>query len=234
MQYEDGSISPLRAFFRNKWVRIVLILDVFIVISVIVLVILNSNKTVTITFNVAPVDAKIFVNGAEYTNGKFAIMPGKYEIEISHNGLSTKKFNIELKAQDYITFSTFLSNSEDFEFYMLKDNYESFKKLSEIASAENNRTFDNDKSAEEFIKSFSKKISIGNILPINYQETNEEDISMSPYFSIDINKDCKYYNLCLLVSPVLNTTHEEVLDFIRNRGYNPDVYEIIFEDTIEL
>ena len=235
MQYgEDVGVSPLGAFFRNKWVITILVLDVLAIIIVAILNFINNNKTVNIKFDVAPVDATILVNGKGYTNGEFVMEPGAYEIQVKRDGLNSKSLTMELGAQDNVTIATFLSNGKDFDFYKLKENYESFKKLSEIASAENNQTFDNDESAEEFIESFGRIISIGEILPINYELLNEEDISVSPYFSIDIDDNCRYYNLCLLASPILNATHDDVLEFIRQNGYNPDDYDVTFKDRIEL
>lgn len=232
---QDGNVSPLRAFFRNKWVLSILVIDIIVIFIVVGILIWQTTKVSTISFNIVPYDATISVNGnTSYTNGEYIITPGVYEIEISHEGLNTKSFRLDFEPHDNIVLTTFLSDSNDFEFYKLKENYESFRELSEIASAEDNKTSDDDESAEEFIDSFEKIISISEILPIDHMVFNEDDVSSSPFFAIDIDEDCKYYNLCLIVSPVLNTTHEEVLEFIREQGYTPENYEIKFKDRIEL
>ena len=70
MQYEDGNISPLKAFFKNKWVRLILILDIAAIIAIVVIIIINSTRVSTLVFDIAPLDATISVNGDEhYKNG---------------------------------------------------------------------------------------------------------------------------------------------------------------------
>lgn len=59
----DESVSPVRQFFRHKWVRLILALDVVAIVAVVGILIWNATKTATINFSVAPIDASIQIGG---------------------------------------------------------------------------------------------------------------------------------------------------------------------------
>ena len=229
---QDRSI--MGDFFRNKWVRFVLVIDLIAIIAVIAAVIIDASKNAVIEFNVVPIDATISVNGTsgEYTNGSYRFVPGKYEITVSRDGLDSKTLTLEIGNNDVQTFAIFLSNNNSFDFYELKENYSSFTKLAEIASADNNLTIDHDASAEKFIEEFNKKLSINQILPLEYQFIDETNYGTNSFFVIDENEDCIYNGLCLIVSPIINASEDQILEFIRTNGYNPNDYQITFKEDL--
>ena len=225
MQGEEKSL--ISEFFHKKSVRIVLLVDVLIIIFIASILVLNAQKTSVITFDIAPLDAKILVNGSKYENGKtYKIAPGNYKIEISHDGLNSKELNVNLENDHALTVSTFLTDGSG-EFYELKENYSSFEKLSEIASARDNKTIDQDTSLEKFIASFKKKISISDILPIidfqygGLDETSKELI-------IDQDTDCEDF-ICLIATGDASFKKETVDALIKEKGYNSEDYEIKYE-----
>ncbi|MBR2839989.1 hypothetical protein IKE82_01510 [Candidatus Saccharibacteria bacterium] len=171
---EQSNLSLIQLFFRNKWVRLCLIFDVILVVVLIFILIWQSTKVSIINFNITPLDATISLNGdSKYENGQYSITPGTYNVSISHEGLETKSFTIDIVPQSVVTISTFLPDTDHtFDYYKLRKNYSSYMKLEEIASAGNNVTTDQDTSAESFIRRFQEDYNAFTTkLPIDYSET---------------------------------------------------------------
>ncbi|MBR3228964.1 hypothetical protein IKF67_01895 [Candidatus Saccharibacteria bacterium] len=232
MQYEDGNTSPLRVFFRKKWVRLVLIADVLIIIAIIVAFIIKASRVSTLNFNVTPLDATISVNGdTSYSNGAYSVSPGTYQITISHPDLETKTFTVNIDSHYVSTITTFLTDgNNNFDFYKLKENYGSLQKLIEIASAGNNTTTDHDTSAEDFIKDFKHILSIYEKLPIkDYIYAESTANASSAGFAIREGKDGCEMTACLLVNYYGENFKDTVLEKIKEAGYNPSDYQILYE-----
>ncbi len=230
---DERRTSILGGFLKNKWVRLILIIDVVIIAGVIGVVIWGSTKTATINFNIAPVDAKIQIDGSgEYYNGSYQIHPGTHSVTITHDGLTPKTISVDTQSGYVTTLSAFLNNNGDYSFYELKDNYASFLKLAEIASSENNITTDHDTSAEQFISEFKRIISIMEILPIKgYVYADQRVNSSTAGFTIRDGRgqeECKS-TACLLVNYYGKDYEQTVTESIEKAGYNPDDYQIIYE-----
>lgn len=228
----DGSISPIRAFLRKRWVKITsIIICVFIVVIASVIIILNVTRNATIVFNIAPVDALIQIDGnGEYHNGANDIYPGSHTVTISHNGLITKSFIIEAQSGLVTTLSTFLSSEDkSFSFYQQKDNYPSFQKLAEIASKDNNQTTDQDTSAETFIADYQSayKLWQSSKLPIRYAKHGEYG-HLTEDVTIRKGQDC-YLTLCLEALMVGTSDHNLIKSLLEKNGFNAEEYEIIYK-----
>ena len=226
---QDGSVTPIGNFFRNKWVRLILVIDVLIIIGVIAIIIYNSTKTAIIDFTVAPVDSVITVNGdSSYHNGSFQFHPGSYEVVISHDGLDSKTFNIELQANNNAAVTTFLAKDGNFDFYELKDNYSSYLMLERIASSSDNQTTDHDTSAEEFIADFQRNYKLYSTeLPVTYSEYGD-DGKLSKYISVRANHDC-IITLCL--KAIIRSESDEALvdAMLIGAGFNLEDFEIEYK-----
>lgn len=222
-------MTPIGNFFRNKWVRLILIIDVLIIIGVIAIIIYNSTKTAIIDFTVAPVDSTITVNGdSSYHNGSFQFHPGSYEVVISHDGLDSKTFNIELQANNNAVVTTFLAKDGNFDFYELKDNYSSYLMLERIASSSDNQTTDHDTSAEEFIADFQRNYKLYSTeLPVTYSEYGD-DGKLSKYISVRANHDC-IITLCL--KAIIRSESDEALvdAMLIGAGFNLEDFEIEYK-----
>lgn len=174
--YNEVNTSPIKLFFHQKWVRIVLVLDLLAIIAVIAVAIFNTTKTAVITFYVAPVDATITMGGTRYNNGTYQVSPGTYDVTISHPDLNQKTIHLDLPGNSTTNVTTFLSATDDngtqtFDFYTLKPNYDSFQVLASIAGKDNNQTIDHDTSAELFIAEYQEQYNLyySSVIPINYQ-----------------------------------------------------------------
>ena len=231
---QNGNVSPLRDFLRNKYIWIFWAIDAIAIIAVILAFIHQASKVSTIYFNVVPINATISVNGdTHYANGQYNIAPGQYKISISHEGLKTKTLSVNIEAHDYATVTIYLADDDNsFNFYKLKDNYESYKKLKTIASAENNITTDKDTSAQKFISDYERIISILKTLPLKGYVYTEPSANMSTGgFAIENGqnkKECRQ-SACLLVRYYGKDYENAVIEKIKEAGYNPSDYQIVYE-----
>lgn len=233
---QDGSVTPIGNFFRNKWVRLILVIDVLAIIGIIAVIIYNSAKNAIIDFTIAPIDATITVNGdSGYHNGSFQFFPGTYEITISHEGLDSKTFNIDLQPNSNIAITTFLSENGNFDFYEFKDNYSSYLMLERIAAASDNQTTDRDTSAEPFIANFQKNYNLYQTeLPINYTEripSSERGITVAYDLTIRRTSDkssCIKY-LCIEAFMTLTDDKNLVNSMLEDLGFNLEDFEIEYK-----
>lgn len=235
--YNEVNTSPFRSFFHQTWVRIVLVLDFLAIVAVIGVAIYNSTKTAVVTFFVTPVDATITMGGTTCENGTYKFRPGSYDITISHPGLDSKILHLDLQNDSSTRITTFLSatgndGQPSFDFYELRQNYDSYQALASIASSNNNQTFDHDTSAEEFIAKTEKILSfysrlpiIDNIYAVPNVNTATTGISIRDALG---NEKCQTI-ACLLVKYFGDGYQEVVAKKIKEAGYNPSDYEIIYE-----
>ena len=226
---QDEIIPPIRAFFRNKWVRAVLVVNVVVIVAVVIFFVIDSMKTAVLELNVTPLDSQISVNGnTSYSNGKFRMFPGVYEVVVSYPGLDSKAFTVDLSHQDAGAVVTFLSAGGDFYHYRLKDNYEDFTALSKIAMAGNNQTTDHDSSAEDFIADFQRNYYLFTTqLPATYSEY-DNDNNMTKYVTVRSDDGCEV-TLCL--KAVLFDEQDKIIvpNLLQGKGFNVKDFEIKYE-----
>ncbi len=234
MQY-DGSSSRLKDFLNQRWVKAVFLIDILAIIVIVGILIWNATKTAMVTFSVAPLDAVVTLSGqGDYQNGTYKLHPGNYEVIISHDGLESKIFDLELKSGYVTTLTAFLTGeNSSLEFYELKANYTSFQKLAEIASADNNKTTDHDTSAEAFITKFQTLQSFYSAnLPFEYSEYgNSEDGRTTLKYGITVrtsNEDACQKFLCIKAVGK-NVDQAFIGQLLTERGFNLEDYEVHYQ-----
>lgn len=232
---QNEGVSPLKAFFQNRWVRLVLVIDVIAIIAIVAIIIYNSTKNAIISFTIAPIDATITVNGnSNYHNGSFQVHPGTYEVVISHDNLDSKTFTVELQPNSNVAITTFLANGGNFDFYELKDNYSSYLMLERIASAGDNQTTDNDTSAEAFIKKMEYNTELyQKELPIDHTEYTLSGNRGTMAYDITIrqalNKDSCTKYLCIEAFMILTDNKELVNSMLKDAGFNLEDFEVEYK-----
>lgn len=229
--------SPLRGFFKNKWVRLIIVIDILAVIAIIVIAIANSFRNSVIVLNVAPLDASVTINSKNgYKNGQYYFFPGEYELSISHESLDTKTISIKLESHNVTTVSIYLSKDGKFDFYGRKENYESYQKLYSIISPDYNRATDNDSSAERFVSDFQKHYSIFKDLPIIDETPSVYGLSLGSRYQKDILKisdgrpleECTQ-TLCLHITDTSGTKKEYAESIIDKFGYDHNKFQLIYQ-----
>ncbi len=225
-----------RVFFRNKIIVAILVIDIICIFVAAFAFSRQAARTATVVFNIAPIDATISVNGdSHYTNSQYSIAPGKYDIKISHDGLESKNLSIDIKSNHFVSVATFLAGADNnFDYYEANNHYESFNKLKSIASADNNSTIDNDTSAQDFIASFGRKVSILDTLPVSDYIYAEPSVgSPTSGFTIRDGRDedqCEK-STCLLVEYFGKDHEKAVKNKLRELGYSTEDYRIIYRKS---
>lgn len=221
--------------FKNKWVRLALIVNAIIIAIIIIVAIDNAQKTATLMINLAPIDAKVSLGGHDYMGGAYQIKPGEYNITISRDGLTPKEFTVNVEGDSVTNLVTFLSDNGNFDYYTLKGNYGSFYTLSQIAAAGNNITTDQDKAAEEFIAKYQKAYNLyQTTLPINFTEyeTLEHGRSLTTDITIKRTEEDCIKTLCIQVL-ALTTNNQDgktlANELLIDNGFNLEDYEIKYK-----
>ncbi len=231
----DSLESQIKIFFKKRWVRAILIIDAIAIAIIVGVMVWNATKTATLILNVAPVDAKIQIGSGSYQNGTYKMHPGVYDVVVSRDGLDTKTFTVDLGSGSAVYFSVFLKSGEDnFDFYTLDDNFESFRKLAEIASEKDNNTFDSDLSAESFVADYQKKYDeyISGVFPINYSAYDEVDNGRVLTTDVTIRRgsdDICEHTLCLEALMVFTDDADLVYDLLEENDLAPEDYEIHYK-----
>lgn len=222
-------MTPIGNFFRNKWVRLILIIDILAIIGIIAIIIYNLTKNSIINFTIAPINATITVNGnSNYHNGSYQFHPGTYEVVISHDGLNSKTFTVELQDNSNATITTFLSEDNNFYFYRLKDNYSSYLMLERIAASSDNQTTDHDTSAEEFIADFRRNYNLYSTqLPATYSEYDDNN-ELVKYISVNKSDKC---DVTLCIKALMNSESDRTLadSLLQGKGFNLEDFEIEYK-----
>ena len=196
-------------------------LNIVAILVVVLVIVIHGTKTSTIDVKVAPIDAVVELNGAKYENLKsHNIAPGSYHVKISMDGMQSKEFDINAADGGLERIWTYLLDSEGgFGYYM--SHPEDAVILRDVA----------DDYAKDFLAEYNKLNSIQEVLPLQYSNTFEENatevVSISVRWGVD--KECKEKAFCLIVHDYTGKNTEKALQLIRDAGFNPNDYELIYE-----
>lgn len=223
-------------FLHNKWVWLVIFLDMVVIVVLIVLSINKSQQSSIIVLNVAPIDAEISIDGqGTYQNGSYRITPGSHQVTISHPDLDSKTFTVDLDDQHTAVITTFLSKEGNLDFYKQRANYDSFNQLASIAAADHNATTDQDTSAESLIsRAQAAQQIMDEVLPIEsynwLSDPHNKDIKVFRGSKITVNEsyDCETW-LCLDITAESPADEDSINTFLKQTGFNPEDYEIKYQ-----
>lgn len=235
---DDIYASPIKKFFAKKWVKAFLVIDCLAIIAVVTIIVLNLKKNSTITFLITPIDSQISINGNNhYSNGRFSIAPGTYEIKISHDGLDSKTLTVNIEPHSNVSISAFLSKDGNFDFYDSKDNSKSLQTLREIASHDNNITTDNDTSAEKFISDYEYNLALYDKLPILDKTPSANGIYAGVRYQYDTltiadgrNLEKCTKALCIEINDTSGEKEDYALSIIDKLGFHHEDYQILYQE----
>ena len=214
--------------FLSKYFRAVMIgVGVVVALCILALVALgisqiNPPRTL-LEINVAPSTATITINGQDYRNGIYEVEPGNYTATISADGFTGKSANITVEEGQTAKLATFLPNKSEGMAYF------------ERSAADLNilRTL-SDQEAVDFIKSYDKKLSIRDQLPLDASYDMSEvlgipgnEIYEQTIYDGSTDSRCSAA-FCLLVSGY-ELSLDAVRESIADAGYNLDDYEVIYD-----
>lgn len=213
----------VKEWFTKNMRAVAMFLGILLAITIIGVVILRFFRNAKLAVMVAPIDAKVKINGIEYSNGNHKFFAGKVSVEVSKEGFDTQKFEIELKSKETKTLYVALSQSGNYNWY--KRHSEDYDALKLIASDD----------AKSFIEKTETSKQIISVLPLRYVTTltngNNAPDGRPFYETILTNgtsdKKCKTI-FCLKLQD--NTGDEKIARrLVEEAGFNYDDYEIIHE-----
>lgn len=205
---------------RHKLMCGVFMFDIIAILIVVLVLIYNGAKTATLEVYVAPIAAKIELNGKEYENFKsYDVIPGEYNVVISMDGMQTEEYSLVVEEDGLSRIRTFLlDNDGGFGYY--QKHYDDELILETIA---------NTPESKEFVAKYKKVREILDDLPIDYSAYSEDYSDYERYEIIqDERKDCKKM-ICLKIIDYTGGNDKAAIEKIREMGYEPDDYEIVYE-----
>lgn len=192
---------------------------IFIVITII-LAIINSKKTATLSTKIVPFSATITIDGKKYhPNKDYHLEPGTTSIIISANGYKTQELPLNLSDNETTTITAALTPDDgDTSSYCAAYNNECqlFEEIMQIQSSQ---------ASEEYFK----KYPIATMLPVIVVDVDPTTYEWMEY-RIDggNHNDCKN-DYCVIITDSTGGNQEKALQKIRDQGFNPNDYEIIYK-----
>lgn len=209
---------------RRKTIIGIIVANVAFLLAIIVLFALHITKTSTVDILVAPLDAKILINGKEYQNrSAYKMRPGSYDVEISREGFETKhtKLTVEdgtTKLYDYLKDNR---SSEGLLSYVYEGNkMANVMLLQEIDAPENRAT------VSEYM---SQLMLIENELPLGYSE--EDDWGEWRRFTVLTSTENCYKLACLEITGIMGENNREfAMEYLSSLGFKMNYYTIRYEE----
>lgn len=209
---------------RRKTIIGIIVVNVAFLLAIIVLFVLHITKTSTVDILVAPLDAKILINGKEYQNrSAYKMRPGSYDVEISREGFETKhtKLTVEdgtTKLYDYLKDN---KSSEGLLSYVYKGNkMANVMLLQEIDAPENRATVSEYKS---------QLMLIENELPLGYSEV--DDWGEWRRFTVLTSTENCYKMACLEITGIMGENNREfAIEYLSSLGFKMNYYTIRYEE----
>ncbi|MDO4747355.1 MAG: hypothetical protein Q4A70_03405 [Candidatus Saccharibacteria bacterium] len=206
-------------FIKNHFIYFVAGVSMLILILIFAIITINLNYSAKLDVLVVPTDATVKINGTEYRNGLYEnIHVGRAKVQISKEGFDSQEFEIDLKRDEETRIYTYLQGND--EWYNNVD--EQTQYLIDII---------NEYNGEQQTVQLVDKYPIMSAIPIvveKYSNNYTEYVS----YRIDGGKfaDCEQ-DFCLKITDISGGNYERALENIRLKGYNPDDYEIIYDDV---
>ncbi len=208
------------------------ILVVLIVIFGIIPLIKSLNRPAYLDILLAPSDAVVSIDGAEYTSATYEFEPGSYIAVVKRQGFKDKTFELELARGETAKLYTYLiPEDNDWSFYEEEMNKTSLENL--IRIVEHSETEEKNTEVENLIK----KVNIESAMPIDFAVCREPASRMtcdSVEVTYDYEKECDNM-LCVVITGRNSELTNEVLNEVKTRllekGFNLDNYKYIYKQN---
>ena len=188
-----------------------------LVIALAIFSIIKAKYSASLDILVAPLSAKITIDGNEYQNGLYKFEPGEVVATITKEGFYDREIALELKVGETAELYTYLLPLEgNYDWYI--EHEEDMMILNTIGDATASK-----KSLEYLIDN-----PIVEVLPIIY--ANYDANWDYTEYRVDGGSfdDCNL-EFCLKITDTTGGNYEAALESVRAKGFDPDKYEIIYE-----
>ena len=198
----------------------VLGVNVLAIVIVSIVALINFMQSAQLEVLVAPSSSKITVDGRKIENGTFGFLPGKHEIKIEKEGFESKTEIVELASGETVRFWTYLFEEDGgLEYY--GTNADDMAILEEVGRQ--------DEEVQEFLLRYEKKAEIKSVLPLTYAVNGNTNGGKSVSVSIRSGGNKCRKGFCLLIQDVFGGNLNKAIEMIKNAGYNPKDYEILYQ-----
>ena len=184
-------------------------------IWIVIYLIGDSKKTANIDILIAPRSASLTIGGNRFsTDGIKKIVPGEYDVVVQKRGFETYEDKIIAIEGETIKLSVALIQADGSTSWY--DNHPEDNMLFTAVS---------DRNAEIAMSEFRERHPITTILPISFANYYN---NFSEYVEFRIDFGMEGESLVLIVNDTTGGNRERALDLIRNRGFDPEEYEIVY------
>ena len=219
--------NDIKLFSRNIIIAcLVGIVLVAIVFFGLIPVIGKTEKAAYLDILVAPVEAKVMINGVEYRDAIYEFEPGVYTAEVSMDGFLSQTVEMELKQNQ--TFGLYVSlapKNDDWSYFEEKQHQASLDALLKLYGG----LVDSGDAA-----SFAKKANLKDETPIEFSACGEPATRRNCdalVINYDYAKACGD-KLCLIINSRKPELTNETLDLVaaklEEKGYNLNDYKYTF------
>lgn len=205
----------MKAFIK-KYPFLVISLTIGTIVAIVLFVTALSLKDTTeIEIRVAPISATILIDGKSYQNGTFRIPSGTHNIKIEKPGFTTKEFVFDTNTSDKL-YTYLVETDGGYNWYL--SHKEDSLLLTSIGDYESNINSEN----------YTKKYPVVQILPIIYANYDKEYNYTEYRIDGGSFSDCKT-DFCLKITDTTGGNYSSALQKIKDGGFNPDDYQILYE-----
>ncbi len=213
------SQSPKIITLIKKYPLAFIVLGTLLFFTIIlVITALNLHDTTEVDIRVTPASSEIIINGKNYQNGTYRIPTGELAVEIHKDGFETYRATVKNNS-DQTKIYVILAQSDGSTSWYDSHNDDAIL-MSQIG----------DYYAEKTANKYLSDHPITEKLPIIY--ANYDENYDYTEFRIDGGDFDECQNdFCLKITDVTGGNYDLAKEKIKDSGYNPDDYEIIYEYT---
>ncbi len=201
-----------------------LILIVFVTIIIIVSII-DSKRTATLETKIVPLSATLTIRDKNYhPNQTYKFEPGEVIVIVSAEGYQSQEVSLNLNDNETTTLAIALYASDGtYSTYCQSATYDKecqlFEEIMQI-------------QATQAAAEYAEKYPVSTMLPLNVVEVDPETYDWTEY-RIDCGhfEECKNPEFCIKITDTTGGNREHALQKIRDNGFNPNDYEILYEYT---
>ena len=209
--------------FIYKHKKKILVLGVLVILVIlavsIVSIVENALNSVTLSITVAPTEAKVLLNGKEYSSeGEHKIKPGEYNVEIRADGFISKFEDFTVKEGDTKTIMLFLEPEDGNPNWF----YDNPRDSLIVGAVKDAYTLD-------AINQLREENPILNDLPIDidfYTSDYSKKISYTISYELSVDKT----SFKITIDDKTGGNYEAAISKIRDLGYEPSGSEIVYND----
>lgn len=207
----------MKSFIKSHPLLVIVFSVLIFITGVLFITALSLKDTSEIELRIAPSSATVTIDGKPYENGTFRISTGVHTIKIEKSGFTTKEYTFDTTKTDKI-YDYLLENDGGYTWYL--NHKEDALLLTSIGDYLT--TLESTKYTSEY--------PVSTVLPIIYAHY-DEDYNYTEY-RIDGGSftGCDT-DFCIKVTDTTGGNLDAAKQKIRDAGYNPDDYQILYELT---